>query len=225
MKKLFFAIVISFMAVVVASCGSGATTPSSTHYIADNGDFVIESNGTHHVSSDTLPLAVGYNGKTIAITDVSFYQNVTNFSHNLFTVFYIDVSNLDDAEIHWLRESDLSTIVLVSNEANKYDYEHAPNLGSLLLTDSKELVFVSMTSTHDENRYSFDNSEVSVSLNVTQEETYEYVYQGETKTANKQEEISYTASTGESLPDPDTIENPLHDYIVKWLSDWAKAYS
>ena len=166
-------IAVAFLALCLLVCSSCADSgPRHKSYEDENGNFVIESDGRKTVSVSELPASVPYNDKSISLTSVAFYQNCTNYSYSLFTVITLDVSALDDSEIHWLRNSDLDVDSYITCEANEYDFDSSYPLGNVLFTDSKELVFVEMSSLFKENRYGFEDSKVRVSVLVTQEDTY-----------------------------------------------------
>lgn len=226
MKKLTF-----LLALLMLSCSSCSglavdSEPVSTDYYDENGNFVYESDDRRSVHVSEIPASIPYNGKSITLTDVSFYQNCVDYSYTLFIVSTLDISELDDSELHWLRESDISVDSYITCEANKYDFESTAALGSVLFEDDAKLVFVETSSFFDENRHGFENSEVSACVSVTQEETYEYKRtDGTTSELNKTEEISYKTTTGDSITDAEQIEEPVYGYIAKWLNSKASFFS
>lgn len=221
MKKLLCSFLILAL-MLFSGCGEGSSEVNS--YRDENGNFIIEDQGSRTVMVKELPSGVPYNGKEFQLSSVSFYQNISDFSYNLFIVICLDVSSLSESEVHWLRESDLSVDAYITNEGNEYDFSSASNLGSILFTDTNELIFVKTSSFAKENRYSFEGSEVTVSISVKQEETYEYKgSDGEKSNLNMTEKVSYNTVIGDSIPDAETIEKPLYDYVTKWL--YSKAQS
>lgn len=205
---------IAIVILLLFFCSSCSNSDQAiNNYHDENGNFIIEANGNRTVMTSELPISVPYNDKSITLTDVSFYQNCTDYSYNLFVVITMDVSELDDNEIHWLRESDIKVNSYITCDANGYDFDSASQLGSILWTDTKNLVFVKTSSFSKENRYGFESSEISTNIAVTQEDTFEY----KDTELNKTEEITYETTIGDSITDAEQIEKPLYDYVSDWL--------
>lgn len=206
--------------------GGCSSTPSTyvTNSTDEFGNTVIEYTGHRTVMLDSLPYELIYNNKSITLVDVCFYENVVDYSHNLFIISTLDVSNLDDAELHWLTESDLDVSAYLTCEKNNYDFSSLATLGSLLLTDEKQLIFVHTSSFFKENRYSFSGAEISLTVTATQEETYEYITDnGDTCDLHVAEKLHYNSTIEEKLPNPDEINYPLNEYISKWLYEKASS--
>lgn len=215
-KKAFFSTFLIVIILCASSCSDKGTDPSS--YRDENGNFIIEREGRRSISPAQLPAGIPYNDSSISLEKVEFYQTCSNYSYTLFIVATLDVSSLTDTQLHWLRESDIKMMAYITSEKNDYDFETAPFLGSLLLTDSNELVFVTTSSFWKENRYGFEESDIVVALEVTQEETYVYKKSnGDTTNLNKIEEMSYKTTTGAEIADAETIGDPLYSYIADWL--------
>lgn len=226
MKKVISVFLAVILVISLTACGAGNEKPESTNYFNDAGDFIIEDVGRYTVMTESLPRSVNYNGKNITLTDVSFYENCVDYSYMLFIVATLDVSELSESEIHWLRESDISVHCYITSEANDYDFDRATALGDLLLTDKNELIYVQISSVLEENRHSFASSDVSVCITVEQEETYEYTRSdGDIGTLNKEECLTYEATTGQSIQDAESISHPLYDYVAEWLYDQARWYA
>jgi hypothetical protein len=215
-KKTFFSTFLIVLILFISSCSDKGTDLSS--YRDESGNFIIEREGRRSISPAKLPAGIPYNDSSISLEKVEFYQTCSNYSYTLFIIATLDVSSLTDTQLHWLRESDIKMMAYITSEKNGYDFERAPFLGSLLLTDSNELVFVTTSSFLKENRYGFEESDIVVALEVTQEETYVYKNSnGDTTNLNKIEEISYKTTTGTEIPDAETIGEPLYSYMADWL--------
>ena len=174
---------------------------------------------------NNLPATAKYNDTYITVENVEFYQNLVDYSHNLFAVITIDVSELDETQIHWLRESDLDVSVYLTNEKNEYDFSSMPNLGSLLIKDQQKSYFVLTSSFLKENRYDFAGSEAAIIVTVTQEETYDHVSSDNKHyDLNKKESVHYTTTVPDNIPEAETIPNPLYKYVGEWLYDKAGAF-
>lgn len=220
MKKIIFCLLVTFALLLgVAACSSGA----DSEFTKDEfGNQVLSSDRGNTTFVEDIPYASKYNNTSVSLTEFGAYQNISNYSYNLFILITLDVSNLSDEELHWLRESDLEVNSYITSEDNGYDFDSMPELGNLLLTDSKELVFVFTTSFFKENRYDFSESKVCVAVSAKQEETYEYENsEGKVSDLHKSEALQYTISLDADLSSPETIEQPLYEYIVKWLNNKA----
>ena len=226
MKKVFtFFLSMCILVVALASCGNGSSGSEITSYRDEDGNYVYESSGRHTVMVDQLPHNIPYNGNNFSLEDISFYELCSNYEYCLFIVITLDVSGLSDADIHWLRESDLSVTAYITSEANDVDFDPASRLGSLLLTDDSKLIYVQTSSFFNENRHSFASSDRSVVISATQEETYEYRNsKGEISDRNKVEELHFMGNTGESIPDTETIGEPLYSYVAQWLYEEVDSY-
>lgn len=221
LKKTFLCMFVIVLVLCISSCSDKSTDFSS--YRDENGNFIIESEGRRTTSPAELPVEITYNDSSISFEKAEFYQTCSDYSYTLFIVATLDVSSLTDTQLHWLRESDLKMRAYITSEKNGYDFESAPSLGSLLLTDSNELVFVATSSFWKENRYGFEESDVVVALEVTQEETYVYMNSdGKTTNLNKIEEVSYKTTTGTEITDAETIGEPLYSHIADWLYSKAR---
>lgn len=207
---------LSFV-LLFTGCESGASERID-HYYDEDGYFVIESEGRRTVMPDELPYNIQYNGMAIPITDVSFYQNKSTSSHNLFIIVRMDVSDLSGSEIHTLQDEALTVNAYITNEANECEFESAPKLGSLLLSDTKELIYVNTSLFSKEHPHGFGNSEITVCVTAKQEDTYDSESStGKILKINKEECISYSTTTDKTVKNAELIEHPLYDYIAKWL--------
>lgn len=206
--------------IVISMCACSGQNESVSNYHDEDGNFIIESEGHRTVMPKEIPFGLPYNGNTVTLSDVRFYEICVEYSYMFFTVVTLDVSQLDEASLHWLRESDLDVSAFITNEKNDYDFDLAPALGNVLFTDSNELVFVFVSSLLKVNRKSFAGSEISVVIKAAQEEKFEYVdSDGKTKKVNKIEEIHYSTTTGDSIEDVKNIDDNLYAYILEWLNE------
>ena len=206
--------------IVISMCACSGQNESVSNYHDEDGNFIIESEGHRTVMPKEIPFGLPYNGNTVTLSDVRFYEICVEYSYMFFTVVTLDVSQLDEASLHWLRESDLDVSAFITNEKNDYDFDLAPALGNVLFTDSNELVIVFVSSLLKVNRKSFAGSEISVVIKAAQEEKFEYVdSDGKTKKVNKIEEIHYSTTTGDSIEDVKNIDDNLYAYILEWLNE------
>ena len=208
--------------ILISMCACSGQDESISSYEDEDGNFIIESEGRRTVMPKEIPFDLPYNGNTITLSDVQFYENCVNYSYTLFTIVTLDVSQLDEASLHWLCESDLDVDAYITNEENDYNFDRASFLGSAPLANSKKLVFVFISSMLKDNRKSFAGSKISIAVKAEQEETYEYVGSDrKTKNMNKTEEIQYSTTVGDSVEDAEKIKKPLYGYITRWLQERA----
>jgi len=219
MKKTRPAVALILVCIFLFSTGCSPNNDTGvTHFTDELGNFVIESQGSRTVMIHDLPYNLSYNESQIPLVSVDFYENTVDYSHNLFIVTTLDISNLDDQQLHWLRESDLEVHAYLTSDDNDYDFTPAPALGNLLITDAQQLIFVNTSSFSKENRYSFAGSELSLRLDATQKETYEYTSDsGNTSKLHTRESLHYQATIGTDISSPDEIPEPLSSYIIEWL--------
>lgn len=215
LKKAFSFALILLLAFSGSSCSDKNEKLSS--YRDEDGNFVIEIEGRRSISPAKLPVEIPYNDSLIALEKVEFFQTCSDYSYTLFIIATMDISSLTDTQLHWLRESDLKMRAYITSEKNGYNFESAAFLGSLSM-DNNELIFVATSSFLEENRYGFEESDVTVALEVTQEEMYVHKNSdGNTTNLNKIEEVSYKTTTDTEIADAEAIREPLYSYIADWL--------
>ena len=186
---------------------------------------VMQDNGRTTIFPDTLPVDVPYNDTHISVSSIKAYQDNASYNYTVYLVVQLDVSELSDSELHWLRKSDLSVDAYLTNEANNHDFQNMPTLGRLLHADGKTLQYVLTTSFFDENRYPFEKSDLTLSIDIKQEDTYTYTNsEGENTKLNKTISISYSTTLPETLPNSETIPKPLYGYVAEWLAEWSDKY-
>ena len=182
----------------------------------------MESRRGTTIFPNTLPANVTYNDTHLTVKSINAYQSYTSYQYTLFLVITLDVSVLTDAQLHWLRESDMRVNAYLTSEANEDDFDSMPKLGSLLHADGKTLQVVLTSSFWDENRYDFSESEITLNIELKQEETYEYTGSDrEVVDLNKTHSLHYTVTLPKRLPEAETISEPLYSYISDWLGDKA----
>ena len=215
-----FALILSFSA---CSSTTGNTVTTSTD---DNGDFTIQTEGRNTIMPKSLPSSIGYNDSSVSLVAVDAYELCMDYEYYLYIIAKLDLSDLTEAEAHWLLEEDLTYRAYITSEKNNLDFDTAPALGRLHLTDSKELYCVFTSSFFDHYRYSFAGSSISVCFDLKQEATHEYTNkEGDTANLNNSNEIHYAYDLPSSLPSTDEIPYYLEPYISKWLNNKAAKLS
>lgn len=215
MKRIICLALIS--ALVFSGCG-GMTSESAWSTDA-NGNRVYTMQGSTTVYADTLPVQQTYNDTYITLEKVDVYQTCPNYSYSLYLVATFDISNLDDNQIHWLRESDMRVSSYLTSENNGQDFDSMSILGSLLVSDEEKLYFVFTSSFWDENRYDFAGSEISLYVTLAQEETYTVQSNKKDVEMNCETEVMHTFTLPDKITDAELIPEPLYGYIVKWLNE------
>ena len=211
MKKLTVVIFIIF-SLCLCSCGNSG--PSLEREIDENGNNVLILSGQRTTMAQALPCDIAYNSQYITVESVEFYENTVDYSHNLFAVLTLDLSELDDEQVHWLLESDLDVNAYITCEKNDYDFSSATRLGEIHYTDTNKLIVVFASSFFKENRYSFSESNVSVAIEIAQE--------GEKATF---ECLQYSADVPENIAPTEDIPKPLQEHIAQWLNKKASSFS
>lgn len=208
---------ISIMLAILILCLSGCATNSTrTTYIQNAtdayGNHEMTSGNNHTIFPDRVPYDLTYNDKHITLENVEWYQCLANYSYCLYVVVTLDCKELDETQLHWLRESDLDVDTYLTHEKNENDFDRMSCLGSLLLKDNKKIQFVFISSIAKENRYEFENSDISVCVRATQEKC-----EDDDSDSHMVEELHYEKHIDKDIKSVEEIPQPLYDYIVKWL--------
>lgn len=208
MKRIIAFILCLAAVLSLAACGDGGSVESHRD---DDGNLITESDRRRVVSVDSLPYSVPYNSKAITLKSVDSYELYADGSHSyhLYSVITIDISELTEEEVSWLRGEDLDVRAFITSEKNGEDFGLMSSLGSIRWTDAKEIQFVKTSSFSNSYRYSFSGAEICVSMAVSQ-------------TGDKEQEVMYSAVLPGDLPDAGTIPEPLYGYVVTWLNEKAE---
>lgn len=218
---------IAFILAIIVLCVGCSGTRNITKTesgLNEAGNFYSSSEQGYTEFAPNLPFAISYNGKNVFIKDAVAYETQTSdYVYTLYVVVDIDASELDDAAFHWLCEEDMSVNAYITHEKNECDFDSAHRLGSLI--SDRTISFVFMSSPLDKCRYSFVNGEVTVSVSLTQEDTYEYEKKdGTIGNLHKENSGMYDLELLNELPSAETIPEPLYDYVIKWLKKEAESY-
>lgn len=218
MKK----VIALMLALVLALAGCGTAQKKDNWTTDSRGNRIHEEVSGTVYYGPVMPITCPYNEKSVTLESIKCYQTQIDYSYWIYVVATLDVSELDDTELHWLMESDMAYNAFLDSEKNGYDFKTMSKLGKLHYTDTGKIDFVYMISpfTSNENRYDFAGSEVHISFNITQQETYSGENSaGEATDYPKKHSILCTYVLEENLPDPETIDRVLYNYMVKWLED------
>lgn len=213
--------IILILCLCLLLCGCGNSSPVSTGPTLSAtdpmGNRIEYSDRGKSVSVKNLPCHIEYNGSTFELTGVEMYESYSEetYSYFLYAIVAFDVSDLTDAEIHWLTKEDIDVYMLFdqAKSDDDVDFAYMSVLGSLHLTDTGELFYVFTPSYWNAYRDSFAGSGCFLSIKVTQQDTYQY------KDTDLQKKFSYSYyfDIPDDMKDSEAIEQPLYDYMVKWL--------
>lgn len=218
-KRIISLFLCVFITITLTACTTSANSSQDstieTSYFDESGNRIsIDKRGTT-IFAESLPCSIDHNGTTVTMNGVTVYQSLIEdfYSYYLYVVVELDVSNLDDAQIHWLRESDIAPYVFLTNEKNEYDFDSLHRLGNLLLEDSKIIYYVFTSSPFMDNRYDFAGSEMTISFGFTQEATYD----SDESKLNCTNYLRHTLIVPDNLPSGETIPDPLYSYVSEWI--------
>jgi len=217
------AIVILVVFVLVLAIAILYVTKDNTKNFTENTSEAADTG--HVINAEKLPAKIKYNNNLIALESVEAYEMKLEHSYAVFLVSKFDLSGLDEDSRYWLTKNDLDYNIYITNSKNGYDYYSAVKLGNVFYTDTNELVYVHTSSFLKDNRYPFTNSKFSLSLNITQEDTYEYVdSKGNTSERHKINKLNYSYSSEGTLKDFENLSTSLKKQIEDWLYKRADSY-
>lgn len=216
-----FALVLAI--AVLCSCRNSNSVSVTSGY-SEDGVFYIDMEGHHSESPKSLPYSLAYNGKQVVLDSVDAYEvQGEDYAHTLYIVTTITAADLTDEEFHWLISEDLDICTYITCEANEYDFSGAYLLGKCTDSDRKQITVVHISSPYDNCRYSFANSNISVSIQCSQKETYDWESEdGKTYKHHKINELIYRFAAPSNIQNAETIPEPIYSTIVKWLSEKAR---
>lgn len=188
-KKKIVIIVCSIVAFIVLALSILSVWATqkikSMNTVDENGNRVLSSDGYDTTFFDALPATLKYNDKQITLTNIEAWQDCIEYNYYLFVKATFDISDLSEAEQHWLLDEDFNCSAYVTCNTNHVDFERLKNTNSKHDKTTLTVSFSSMN-WNDSMRHSFDNCEVRICADVKQEETYEYVNsEGKTSDLNK----------------------------------------
>lgn len=229
MKKLLFLLIC--LCVVLSGCGNPDLwtdsykdkIPKTTYATDDNGNTTMTEKSGDTTIADNLPCAIKYNGKNVYLKSVDFYEHYDDggtYSYFLYCVVTFDVSELDNADVHWLQKEDADVYALYNEpeKENDTNFKHIGKLGSLFVEESGELLYAFAPSNFSAYRNSFGGKGYAVSMDLKQEETYETPKSSELRKVNR---ITYFGDIPESMPDSEEIPQPIYGYMTKWVKEQA----
>lgn len=192
MKK---SVLLSFFVCILVLCSCSTTNSSISSYTLEDGTVVRESESGTDYTCKALPFDIPYNDTFVTFESIEYYEEVVDYSHHLYCVITLDVSQLDDEQLHWLTKSDLNISGALFHEKNQYDVflrdtgltssyalietiDHDTYLCfmSSRIDSKNKLICLFTSDFSEENRYSFSGADFNVTIEIAQEETYIYTY-------------------------------------------------
>ena len=238
MKK---SILLILLISVFLLCSCSSTSSSIKYYTLEDGTDVYEMESGNSYVCEGLPFDIPYNDTLVTIESVEYYEEVSDYSHHLYCVITLDVSQLDDTQLHWLTESDLSIYCFLSHEKNRYENyyrstqmtsaydligKHDPDTYLCFMNsriDSKnKLICIFTSDFSEENRYSFSGSDFDITVDISQDETFLFTSDdGETSVMSKTNKASVFMVVPDEIPAYKTMprENRYAYSIVSKVID------
>lgn len=163
----------------------------------------------------SLPHLIGYNEKNVSLCEVSPYQLKSGYTNKLLVIIKFDISELDEDELYWFKESDLDLCVIAFHEKNDITVGRCSLYGTLLF-DAGDLYYVYDLSR--DCRYDLSGVSLYVDVDLRQEETYsvenERGFLVEKHIVNH---IDYNVYQAETIPDYYDMPSKLLPYVSKWV--------
>lgn len=231
MKKLVLCLLVC---VGLCGCSNNGTTemPTTTPTIAptekSDPDEQTEETLKKAIASleddkfpvSKLPHDIKYNDKTITLTNIDYYSFKDGKSQELAVVLTLDIKNLSDDDTEWFLE-DIESEIYLTNAKNNISNRKMTQIGNLRYTDTKELLMVYVPNLFDsENRFTFEDSHVDVSMKIKQLDTYEVLDQK----FNHTEYVDCYADISENDITPlSDAGYSLENFVYKKLQDYVNA--
>lgn len=218
MKRLISTIVLCFVIMFMASCASDAPSRQIADDTDSRGNRISYYGDEATTFPKSLPCDVFYNDTIVTLSSVDVFELYQNYEYYIFIIGSIDLSNLSDAEKHWLLEEDIDIDAYITSQKNKMDFESASALGTLHVTDKNTLYYVAISPVTKNCRHSFAEAKISFVLSVKQEETHDFTRKdGTIGSINNRNSIHYSFTLPAELQTTDAISDYLSKYITEWL--------
>lgn len=125
--------------------------------------FTDENGSSYSVFPETFPYSLHYEGKEIEINKAAFYQEKFGFGYHPFFHVQIDVSQLTEEEVYWLRNDDLFCSAFCQLD-KIFDYKYFTLLIDLYYEDLKVIDMVYFS--EDVSRYPLEGYDFSASMEI-----------------------------------------------------------
>lgn len=113
---------------------------------------------------DELPFSVPYEDSSFQVAKIEAYDSVENFTHNLYCILTLDVSNLSEKQVNFLYKDDLD----IDGSFKYKDKEiNLTRVFRTYFTDSKKVnIYFVNSAWAGELRDTFDGSDYTFTINI-----------------------------------------------------------
>lgn len=214
MKNVLTILLTLVLMLFVTSCASAQKQNDFNMRQYENGNVIFESDRGKDIIVNSIPAKIKYNNKYVTLTQVLLYENRVGNSYNLFVVAVVNADNLDESDLYWFEEKDISAFALITSSQNGYDDVRATDVGQLAFRGSNDYVFAFVSPFHKDNRHDFGGSEVSVTITLNQDDYYDYTNsKGLKSKLNKQNTLTYSIQAQNNIPNISAANKLLYEYI------------
>lgn len=229
MKKYMSLFILWLIAITLTGCSAGENN-SEVSTEADGTKVTIDERGIDK-SVNSIPYdKIYWNEEVMSLESIDIYQEKSDSGHGYFpyVVVRIDTTSMSEDGLYWMMKDQegfgIKTFdedVYLTSEKNEINHERMSLLYGWY--DNNEIVSIYWLS--DEYRYDFLDAELSVCINIEQDETYEYE-DGELQKSNTYTwrinnewigEIELPVQDSENMPD-DIVDGIQNGYL-KILTD------
>ncbi len=222
MKKRYVFNIILLVTIwifFISGCRASSNNLEYTQTPTDENARIYDNERGKNRYISTLPYDMDYNGKTIIFDSVELFQGPSSsgYGYSIYAVATIDVSNLDEKDLYWLDQdygqpyATFEIYAFITDESNKLDLE-TMKLSHALNGKKRKYVFT----LRNEYKQSFDNAEVTISISIKQDESYNFKSDdGKESELNKHNEYKFTAEAkgGSELKDINSMDKDLLQFI------------
>lgn len=214
MKKRLLTL-LTCCCIAMSGCETASINSEYTMPPTDEYAWIYDNEAGENRMIDTLPYDMNYNGNTIVFDSVELFEGPSSsgYGYTIYAVATIDVSNLDEKDLYWL-DQDFGHVygtfqinAYIRDNSNDLDFE-SMMLGHSVYGDKRMYAFTLL----EECKQPFNNAEVTVSISIEQDETYNYEAQdGHVSEQNKHNEYQYTAEAqgGSAIKGIDSMAKDL----------------
>ena len=208
MKRKFLLVAVA-CCLLVGCATNKKENENESQYVEQDGETVLyNSEGRLTISVDKIPYDnIKYNDETFSLDSLNAYVGSSDSGHGYhpYIVAEFDLSTLSEDSYYWMMKDwgeneelgfsseivqTFGVILYIDSDKNNLEHESMEKLKSWI--DEKKVFYVFYLP--DEYKYDFSDMELSLSVLIKQDETYEYENdEGEIKDLNKTNEYSWNS--------------------------------
>lgn len=163
MRNLF---ILVLLALTLTSCEATSEISSSKDphvlYTDERGDSY---------SYDSLPFDMKLNQHKLSCISFDFYQKYSNYEYYGYAIVGIDINKIPENELHWMDKDQLLKVNLyLTSENNHIDFDTMLRVGYFENDNIRYYLFY----TDEPVKREYINGEITLSVDVKQEDTYDY---------------------------------------------------